>query len=120
LFFVYYNSGAEGAEIFILSHIESVDALRNRLWLPSHTHSLPAREGREGLGFPLGSPEGGEAGTLWLSAPTNPPTVKTKEGGDGCWGFAKGLLQLCVCNDPSAGSPTETLLRLLLPLNDKV
>ena len=22
-------------------------------------------------------------------------------------------------NDPSAGSPTETLLRLLLPLNDK-
>src|ERR1051325_7361548 len=26
----------------------------------------------------------------------------------------------CVDNDPSAGSPTETLLRLLLPLNDKV
>jgi hypothetical protein len=26
---------------------------------------------------------------------------------------------ICV-NDPSAGSPTETLLRLLLPLNDKV
>src|SRR5690242_3459517 len=26
-----------------------------------------------------------------------------------------GVLQLC--NDPSAGSPTETLLRLLLPLN---
>ncbi len=25
----------------------------------------------------------------------------------------------CV-NDPSAGSPTETLLRLLLPLSDKV
>jgi hypothetical protein len=23
-------------------------------------------------------------------------------------------------NDPSAGSPTETLLRLLLPLNDRV
>ena len=23
-------------------------------------------------------------------------------------------------NDPSAGSPTETLLRLLLPLSDKV
>ena len=23
-------------------------------------------------------------------------------------------------NDPSAGSPTETLLRLILPLNDKV
>ena len=27
----------------------------------------------------------------------------------------------CFCvNDPSAGSPTETLLRLLLPLSDKV
>ena len=24
------------------------------------------------------------------------------------------------CNDPSAGSPTETLLRLLLPLDDQV
>ncbi len=32
-------------------------------------------------------------------------------------GFANAI---CVCNDPSAGSPTETLLRLLLPLNDKV
>jgi hypothetical protein len=29
-----------------------------------------------------------------------------------------GVFQLC--NDPSAGSPTETLLRLLLPLNDRV
>src|SRR3954464_2280712 len=29
-----------------------------------------------------------------------------------------GVLKLC--NDPSAGSPTETLLRLLLPLNDRV
>ena len=27
---------------------------------------------------------------------------------------------LHLCNDPSAGSPTETLLRLLLPLNDQV
>ena len=27
---------------------------------------------------------------------------------------------LLFANDPSAGSPTETLLRLLLPLNDKV
>jgi hypothetical protein len=30
-----------------------------------------------------------------------------------------GLIWIGV-NDPSAGSPTETLLRLLLPLNDKV
>ena len=33
-----------------------------------------------------------------------------------------GLVELrwISVNDPSAGSPTETLLRLLLPLNDKV
>ena len=30
------------------------------------------------------------------------------------------LLFFFKSNDPSAGSPTETLLRLLLPLNDKV
>jgi hypothetical protein len=28
--------------------------------------------------------------------------------------------KLNIYNDPSAGSPTETLLRLLLPLNDQV
>ena len=36
--------------------------------------------------------------------------------------FAGVLLRVknvCI-NDPSAGSPTETLLRLFLPLNDKV
>ena len=34
----------------------------------------------------------------------------------------KGLVELdwISINDPSAGSPTETLLRLLLPLSDKV
>ena len=38
----------------------------------------------------------------------------------GFWGtFHSGLGSKGV-NDPSAGSPTETLLRLLLPLNDKV
>ena len=33
--------------------------------------------------------------------------------------FTVKWLDMCV-NDPSAGSPTETLLRLLLPLSDKV
>ena len=34
----------------------------------------------------------------------------------------KGLVEFdwISVNDPSAGSPTETLLRLLLPLSDKV
>ena len=31
-----------------------------------------------------------------------------------------GLYVWIRVNDPSAGSPTETLLRLLLPLNDQV
>ena len=31
-----------------------------------------------------------------------------------------GFLRWIRVNDPSAGSPTETLLRLLLPLNDQV
>ena len=40
-------------------------------------------------------------------------------------GWVKWFTQLGIrlwirVNDPSAGSPTETLLRLLLPLNDKV
>ena len=40
-------------------------------------------------------------------------------GGDSVF-VRRGLAATRVCNDPSAGSPTETLLRLLLPLNDKV
>lgn len=32
------------------------------------------------------------------------------------------MIQLIIkkCNDPSAGSPTDTLLRLLLPLDDTI
>jgi hypothetical protein len=33
---------------------------------------------------------------------------------------AQGVDTWIRVNDPSAGSPTETLLRLLLPLNDQV
>ena len=35
--------------------------------------------------------------------------------------FRRTKFKVWICaNDPSAGSPTETLLRLLLPLSDKV
>jgi|SaaInlV_165m_DNA_1040744.scaffolds.fasta_scaffold16976_2 hypothetical protein len=34
--------------------------------------------------------------------------------------LANDMWTLIRANDPSAGSPTETLLRLLLPLSDKV
>src|SRR3954452_4787406 len=55
---------------------------------------LPPTGGRRGPGRATRR-SNGEVGSQWL-----------------------GVLQLC--NDPSAGSPTETLLRLLLPLNDRV
>ena len=34
--------------------------------------------------------------------------------------FIVSIIGFFYVNDPSAGSPTETLLRLLLPLSDKV
>ncbi|PHT26208.1 hypothetical protein CQW23_34175 [Capsicum baccatum] len=48
----------------------------------------------------------------WRFPPARTPQLlNTFVGSFCCAGFD---------NDPSAGSPTETLLRLLLPLNDKV
>ena len=46
---------------------------------------------------------------------TPPPSLLS-----GCLDAFAGRIGLGIDNDPSAGSPTETLLRLLLPLNDKV
>ncbi|KAK8640663.1 hypothetical protein V6N13_008415 [Hibiscus sabdariffa] len=43
-------------------------------------------------------------------------TIRTPRANDS----QAGLFPAGFDNDPSAGSPTETLLRLLLPLNDKV
>ncbi|KAM7459741.1 hypothetical protein LguiA_036277 [Lonicera macranthoides] len=66
---------------------------------------------RFGVGEPV-SPATTERrrGGLMLHPPASP--VYERVRGSFCWaGFD---------NDPSAGSPTETLLRLLLPLNDKV
>ncbi|KAJ0628841.1 hypothetical protein HanIR_Chr00c49g0914651 [Helianthus annuus] len=56
-------------------------------------------------------------------------STRTHKGRNKCFGPGKArcvnLFTGSFCcagfdNDPSAGSPTETLLRLLLPLNDKV
>ena len=44
-----------------------------------------------------------------------PPTFQTRSRCD-----QVGMAWTTIGNDPSAGSPTETLLRLLLPLNDQV
>ena len=53
---------------------------------------------------PAHSPPPAGKGTAGLAG------IQFAQVGIGCLGV----------NDPSAGSPTETLLRLLLPLNDKV
>ena len=67
----------------------------------------------------------------WLVPPAGRPAeeegkVLVKEGGNAGPPPGKGLpppgdgSRVGKGNDPSAGSPTETLLRLLLPLNDRV
>ena len=51
------------------------------------------------------------------AGPQGPPPKQLRRVDRGC---AKTGLRPALGNDPSAGSPTETLLRLLLPLNDQV
>ncbi|KAK4258329.1 hypothetical protein QN277_007810 [Acacia crassicarpa] len=71
----------------------------------SLSFSVPWRLGRRGLVA---------GGGLGLALALPPPSR-------GSFQPVRGSLFLRGCdNDPSAGSPTETLLRLLLPLNDKV
>ena len=53
------------------------------------------------------------------SAFTHYPLDPTRLRRAGLTAECRGVRVNCA-NDPSAGSPTETLLRLLLPLNDKV
>ena len=59
------------------------------------------------------------AGVLFVFGPGDPARGSAVAGRPGN-GFAGRAALRGVDNDPSAGSPTETLLRLLLPLNDKV
>ena len=41
-----------------------------------------------------------------------------QQPGKGIIASVRGVCIMVVVNDPSAGSPTETLLRLLLPLDE--
>jgi hypothetical protein len=56
----------------------------------------------------------------------SPLSCLSKSSTDKCTELESGgsgqteVYALKFTNDPSAGSPTETLLRLLLPLNDQV
>ena len=72
---------------------------------------------------------GSEQGKLRVSPTTLevPPEGRTRQeprtstpSGTSQREIHNGMVGFVRVNDPSAGSPTETLLRLLLPLSDKV
>jgi hypothetical protein len=63
-------------------------------------------------------PPGGSPHTATGAARDRPRRGNEKEVGT--HGVGAGPEDPVLGNDPSAGSPTETLLRLLLPLNDQV
>ena len=120
---------------YVLHRCESRDIrCRESYWLRCKT-ARPGprpRERQRGPGtrlsrflFPWRIPR---RGTLWVRSRTG---GAMRPGGAGSRGASSPgglfvtdsrvvLLRAGFDNDPSAGSPTETLLRLLLPLNDKV
>ncbi len=69
--------------------------------------------GRTGFAMRFGGSSGGGPPRRG----TEPPPKQLRRVDRGC---AKTGLRPALGNDPSEGSPTETLLRLLLPLNDQV
>ena len=57
----------------------------------------------------------------WLNNETHKGVPRTNNRGSSvCEGIDSQCIMIIRANDPSAGSPTETLLRLLLPLSVKV
>ena len=66
----------------------------------------------QGFGLPPAGAHGGPGGAG--------RGARAARRSNGIGNVHNGLGVLQLCNDPSAGSPTETLLRLLLPLNDRV
>ena len=102
--------------VFRLNETRHICCSRHQIWGHSRssflyvslTHSAPGLvSGRGRMAKPHALGMGGSR----RIAPLAPKCCKPVRGSF-CWaGFD---------NDPSAGSPTETLLRLLLPLNDKV
>uniref|UniRef100_A0A6N2MN31 Senescence-associated protein n=1 Tax=Salix viminalis TaxID=40686 RepID=A0A6N2MN31_SALVM len=87
----------------------------------------PRHRGYEGGLLVLNFLGASRAGVRWraVSGQMRPSTARedtraVPEPSLSCHGFAGRSAGAGFDNDPSAGSPTETLLRLLLPLNDKV
>lgn len=77
------------------------------------------------VGVPGGHGPGGRVAPRRPAAPSPPGEGDSQAGppkqqGMDRHGWEVGPRGSALGNDPSAGSPTETLLRLLLPLNDQV
>ena len=89
----------------------------------------PRHRGLEGVLLVLNFLGASRAGVRWRAVSGADASLHGTRGHEGrvppepslsCHGFAGRSAGAGFDNDPSAGSPTETLLRLLLPLNDKV
>uniref|UniRef100_A0A6N2NA56 Senescence-associated protein n=1 Tax=Salix viminalis TaxID=40686 RepID=A0A6N2NA56_SALVM len=89
----------------------------------------PRHRGYEGGLLVLNFLGASRAGVRWRAVSGADASLHGTRGHEGrvppepslsCHGFAGRSAGAGFDNDPSAGSPTETLLRLLLPLNDKV
>ncbi|KAK8523893.1 hypothetical protein V6N13_030204 [Hibiscus sabdariffa] len=85
---------------------------------PTRRQRLVVRQGpgHDGALTPLRRPFPGDLGPVRRLRTLLQTTIRTPRATDS----QAGLFPAGFDNDPSAGSPTETLLRLLLPLNDKV
>ncbi|KAK8610549.1 hypothetical protein V6N13_081705 [Hibiscus sabdariffa] len=94
---------------------------------PEHASAEARRHGSEHDRALILSVAPYQATWAWSAAEDASPGYNSDTEGDrfsswaipGTLAVTKGILA-SFDNDPSAGSPTETLLRLLLPLNDKV
>ena len=105
--------------ILIFANVGLLSVFRGRLLLVVGAERQPPKPPERGKGSATPLVELGRAQTDCSEA-----GEKIRKGGtpEGATPKFTGLLFQAAfhVNDPSAGSPTETLLRLLLPLNDKV
>ena len=92
-----------------LALVTETNELDRGTWTRRPSRECEATQARLAPGE--GCPRGSRRGPMTKDSPPHPPGPSLKRCTWSGWIRA---------NDPSAGSPTETLLRLLLPLSDKV
>ena len=104
---------------YVLHRCESRDIRCRESFRYMYDRCWVGRSGRA----PRGRGRGALRAVRCSLAPAGAGVVCPRPGGAAGVSLDDGVRGSCVSgldNDPSAGSPTETLLRLLLPLNDKV